>query len=358
MKIAVNGFIGLKGISGSSRGATLVEAALAEFHETIQIAPLRHSGHRVKKLLRMITWDILGCVRSAIRSKSDLVIHTANTGGSARGLPSIAIVHDTMVLDHPRAFSFGFVIYARAMFAYSVKRASRVVTPSEHSKRRILRRWPEAEVVVIPWPPFREQSTESVGHEDRHSTVLVVSSVDKHKRLPLAVSVVSAARSDGWKLKLILVTRPGNDSKTLESTISQFDPSSEWIEVRSGIPDDELQELYERATCLLVPSLDEGFCLPALEAGRCGTPVVHADRGALSEVVSYPSHFPMLPSAEGVADELALQRDAKLLIERLTWLREPDRWETASARAVEETSKFSFDRFRTEWHTVVTSVVG
>ena len=39
------------------------------------------------------------------------------------------------------------------------------------------------------------------------------------------------------------------------------------------------------ARCLLIPSLAEGFGLPALEAMACGTPVIAAQAGALPEIV-------------------------------------------------------------------------
>jgi glycosyltransferase involved in cell wall biosynthesis len=48
--------------------------------------------------------------------------------------------------------------------------------------------------------------------------------------------------------------------------------------------DSELVDLYRGALALLVPSRNEGFGLPALEAMACGCPVVAADTGALPEV--------------------------------------------------------------------------
>ena len=51
------------------------------------------------------------------------------------------------------------------------------------------------------------------------------------------------------------------------------------------VTDSERQELYRSASVLVLPSLNEGFGLPALEAMTVGVPVVAANRGALPELL-------------------------------------------------------------------------
>ena len=57
------------------------------------------------------------------------------------------------------------------------------------------------------------------------------------------------------------------------------------VTFESGVSDDRMVELYAEATVAVVPSLYEGFSLPAVEALACGVPLVATTGGALPEVV-------------------------------------------------------------------------
>ncbi|HEY3018885.1 MAG TPA: glycosyltransferase family 1 protein, partial [Solirubrobacteraceae bacterium] len=110
------------------------------------------------------------------------------------------------------------------------------------------------------------------------------------------------------------------------------------------LDDRELAAVLAGADAFCLPSLSEGFGLPALEAMACGAPVVAAARGALPEVVAGGGLL-----VEPTADELdaALDRvltDARLaqdLRERgrrraleLPWSRTADDWVAALEQAV------------------------
>ena len=57
------------------------------------------------------------------------------------------------------------------------------------------------------------------------------------------------------------------------------------VEFVSGVTDERIVELYAEAELAVVPSLYEGFSLPAAEAMACGVPVLATTGGALPEVV-------------------------------------------------------------------------
>ena len=62
-------------------------------------------------------------------------------------------------------------------------------------------------------------------------------------------------------------------------------PARERVRYLGYVAEKDLPGLYAKASLFVLPSLDEGFGLPALEAMACGTPVIVSNCGALPEVV-------------------------------------------------------------------------
>lgn len=355
MKVVLNDFIGVRGRSGSSRGATLVAAAVAESGALVSILqPSKEPKTRAMRLLNMLCWDFFSVPRKSQSVGADVVIHATNTGMTIGRTKSVVVLHDTMVLDHPHLFSKYFVMYAKLCMSISVRRSWRIVTPSEHSRKRILLRWPKATVRVIPWPSYVEgeqslpKEAGALNRKPETLTVLVVSSIDKHKRLPMAVRAVRAAReASGNDFRLVLVTRPGNDSVAFEAAIASADPQRLWTKTVSGIDDESLSELYKKAFCVLVSSVDEGFCLPALEASANGVPVVHANRGALPEVI--PRSFSRLPD---------LEDDSALLTAQILELLDDGTWRQRRDSDVAHSARFSKRAFRDSWASLLNEAEG
>lgn len=84
-------------------------------------------------------------------------------------------------------------------------------------------------------------------------------------------------------LELLLVSKPQPGGKT-EKLIDRLGLADR-IQFVSGISTDEMVRYYAEASIAVVPSVYEGFGLPAGEAMACGVPVVSTNGGALPEVV-------------------------------------------------------------------------
>ena len=80
------------------------------------------------------------------------------------------------------------------------------------------------------------------------------------------------------------------------------------IDFVSGVSDERIVELYAEAELAVVPSLYEGFSLPAIEAMSTGTCLVATDGGALPEVTGRDGETVLQAKAGDVESLLAALR--------------------------------------------------
>ena len=85
------------------------------------------------------------------------------------------------------------------------------------------------------------------------------------------------------ELELLLVSKPQPGGKT-EKLVRRLGIADK-VQFVSGITTQQMVRYYAEASIAVVPSVYEGFGLPAGEAMACGVPVVSTDGGALPEVV-------------------------------------------------------------------------
>lgn len=96
------------------------------------------------------------------------------------------------------------------------------------------------------------------------------------------LEALAKLRADRPELRLTMVGKL-KDGSAAQRTIEQLG-LTDAVEFVSGITDHELVELYNSAACAVVPSLYEGFSLPAIEAMSTGCPLVATTGGAIPEV--------------------------------------------------------------------------
>jgi MMP alpha-(1->4)-mannosyltransferase len=165
-------------------------------------------------------------------------------------------------------------------------RIPRIVTVSESSKRDISAQMgvPSEQMTVVhigvdenlfrPLPdvsrvPGRLMTTASADVPLKGLTILLEALAKARVERPDAHLVVIGRLKDGSAVPALI------ESLGLDGA----------VEFVSGVTDERIVELYAEAEVAVVPSLYEGFSLPAAEAMACGVPVVATTGGALPEVV-------------------------------------------------------------------------
>lgn len=200
-----------------------------------------------------------------------------------------------------------------------VRRLQHITTVSEQSRQDIAQAFGiDAErirliyngidtEVFCPQPDIERQS----------QLLLATASADQPlKGLHYLLQAFAELRQQYSELRLIVVGRPkpGGATERLIERL-QLGNSMEFVH---GISTEELVGLYARATVAVVPSLYEGFGLPAGEAMACGTPLVSADGGALPEVVGDAAMLVPAANAEQLQQAIAQLLEQPELRERLS----------------------------------------
>jgi glycosyltransferase involved in cell wall biosynthesis len=117
----------------------------------------------------------------------------------------------------------------------------------------------------------------------------------------------------GLELLVVGRTRPGGATERLLARLNL----QERVRFVSGISTEEMVRLYAEATIAVVPSVYEGFGLPAGEAMACGVPVVSTSGGALPEVVGDAGILVPVRDAQALTTAIAALLDDAPLREQL-----------------------------------------
>jgi glycosyltransferase involved in cell wall biosynthesis len=118
--------------------------------------------------------------------------------------------------------------------------------------------------------------------------LLFVSTIEPRKNLPTLLRayrrLLDEFPVDETAPRLVLVGREGWLFKEVYQLAEELGLQKNLVWM-GGVDTIELLWLYNRAVCLAMPSLYEGFGLPPLEALACGTPALVAATSSLPEVV-------------------------------------------------------------------------
>lgn len=256
-------------------------------------------------------WTLWALPNYARRARLDLVhLHYL---APPLPCPFVSTIHDVVWRARPQTFPLLHRAIMNLGMPGTARRAHRILTVSEFSRREIARylRVPKSKICVTPNavdpkyfeavnPTLIEAVCEKYGigstpyalsvgvQQPRKNVARLIDAFTQFKaQHPTAAHRLVIVGKSGW----------GKDSSLLT-------PHSALV-YAGYVDDDELPALYAGAACFAYPSLYEGFGLPILEAGACGSAVLTSDRGAMKEVAGDAAQLVDPYSVSSIADGLA-----------------------------------------------------
>lgn len=263
--------------------------------------------------------------------KPDL-LHVQYTGPIACSVPLVVSVHDVSYLEHPQYFTRFRAAQLRLTVRHTVEAAARILTPSEFSRRAILRHYKldERKVVVVPnavsnafHPVDREAAAEAVEEKFgiRGPFVLTVGDLQPRKNHLGLLRAFERLISGHPHLPhhLVFVGKETWYSKVLHRAAEKSSVAGR-VHFTNFVEDPDLRQFYGACDLFVFPSFYEGFGLPILEAMACGRAVACSSATAMPEVANAagilfdPYSVPEMARAMG---DVLLDEEMRVRLERL-----------------------------------------
>jgi glycosyltransferase involved in cell wall biosynthesis len=217
-----------------------------------------------------------------VRINSNSVLWSPANSGPLWVRDQILTIHDLSPLEHPEWFQPNYAAWYRLLVPMLVRRVRRIITLSEVIAKKVVMRFslPAEKVITIPAGVDTSKFHPLDVSSDMERYILFVGTLEPRKNIPGLLKAWDEIKDQHPDVALFIAGTSGRVFR--ESPYLNSDNRVRWL---GYVSETELPALYAGADLFILPSLDEGFGLPALEAMACGTPVIVSDGGALPEVV-------------------------------------------------------------------------
>lgn len=206
-----------------------------------------------------------------------------------RGAREVVTIHDLTYLHHTDTVTPAVLRYQR-LIARALDRGAHVLTPTQTIADAVRNEYGlssnrvTATLLGVDESWFAAQPDDELrtrlGLPERY--VLFIGNLDPRKNLPRLIRAHRAARSADRDVPDLVLAGPAGREEHL---------AGPGVHLTGWLDDDEIQSLVAGASALALPSIDEGFGLPAAEALACGRPLLVSDIPVLHEVAGDHAYY-------------------------------------------------------------------
>ncbi len=294
---------------------------------------VRVSDHRVPVSVLNVAWHRLEWppVETMASGDYDVAFSPHPLLMPSRRAAHIVMVHDLDFLRHPERTEREIRRDYPRLARHHAQRARRVVAPSPHTAREAAESLGVSPERIVVCPPGVPEWREPVrGRATAGGYVLFLGTLEPRKNIGGLLDAYGRllARTPATA-KLVIAGNAGPEARRWLDAIAQ-PPLAGHVEYAGYVGDADRQRVYRGARVLVLPSFEEGFGMPALEAMSLGIPVIAARRGNLPDLV-------------GDAGALVDPDDVESIVAALNRVLADDALaERMSARGVERSRAFSW----------------
>jgi glycosyltransferase involved in cell wall biosynthesis len=270
----------------------------------------------------------------------------------------VVTIHDMVIRRYPETMRAKTKYMLYLNLRKTVRRADRIITDSEFSKKEILTyyRYPPEHIKVIPigvdtavyHPGISPDEISRVRgfYRIQGEYLLYLGMLEPRKNIERLLEAYYMAGKKHEHFPLLVIA--GRNGWLFERIFRRVkDLGLEGKVLFTGyVADRDKPPLLAGARCFCFPSLYEGFGMPPLEAMACGTPVLSSNAASLPEVLGSAAYMADPASAESIAEGMeALVSDPALR-------------ETLRARGLERAQYFNWERLADSLHEVYQEAAG
>lgn len=173
----------------------------------------------------------------------------------------------------------------KVVFRNAINRSCKIIVPSNFVKDQLIADWKINKEKTVVTPEAVDQTILNLSQKKLKQPninkpyIFYVGNAHPHKNVEGLIRVFRELRVKNPALQLVL---SGSDHYFWQRVKKEY--QDEGIVYTGQISDEQLVVLYKNAECFVMPSYEEGFGIPILEAMACSCPVVASDAGSLKEV--------------------------------------------------------------------------